>query len=186
MLIIRKYAKAYPRRRREKLSISKIKTPASFQAKKKKKKILHAILQKDPLTYKNKTLSVPNSKKKMEQLTLQTEKVLRRDCLCFGITCYPWESWSSPTGPASSKAPGTVAENQLSLPLQEEWGPQCTLSQLWSLDSHWAANCPREDSERNQHRAHDCAETVNITGLHCDPPWKGLFARWDLDQCLGT
>lgn len=104
--------------------------------KEKKKKILHAILQKDPLTYKNKTLSVPNSKKKMEQLTLQTEKVLRRDCLCFGITCYPWESWSSPTGPASSKAPGTVAENQLSLPLQEEWGPQCTLSQLWSLDSH--------------------------------------------------
>ena len=37
----------------------------------RRKRYLQAILQKDPLTYKNKTLSVPNStKKKMEQLIL--------------------------------------------------------------------------------------------------------------------
>lgn len=42
---------------------------------KRKKKILHAILQKDPLTYKNKTLSVPNSKKKkMEQLIFRQRR----------------------------------------------------------------------------------------------------------------
>lgn len=59
----------------------------------RREKNLQAILQKDPLTYRNKTLSVPNStKKKMEQLILQTE-VLRREEIAFffffGITCYP-------------------------------------------------------------------------------------------------
>lgn len=98
-----------------------------------RKKYLQAILQKDPLTYKNKTLSVPNStKEKMEQLILQTDKVLRRDCLFFGITCYPWELWYSPTGPTSSKTPGSMAENKLPLPLWGECGPQGSLSQLWS------------------------------------------------------
>lgn len=75
-LIIRKYAKVYPRRRREKLSISKIKKDScKLSNQKGKKKILHAILQKDPLTYKNKTLSVPNSKKKkMEQLIFRQRR----------------------------------------------------------------------------------------------------------------
>lgn len=58
------------------LSISKIKkTPKSFQAT--KKKILYAILQKDPLTHMNKTLSVSDSKKRtMEQLVFKTVFVL--------------------------------------------------------------------------------------------------------------
>lgn len=60
------------------VSISKIKkeTPESFQTKKEKKG-LHAIFQKDPLTYENKTLSVLDSKEgAREQPMFKTAFVL--------------------------------------------------------------------------------------------------------------
>jgi hypothetical protein len=59
-LIIRKYTRAYYKGR---VRAFNFKDKDSYKLSSvKEKKILHAILQKDPLTYKNKTLSVIDSK----------------------------------------------------------------------------------------------------------------------------
>lgn len=73
--LIRKYAQAYPRGKRGRLWISKVKKDSCKLSSQKRKKTLQAILQNNPLTYENKTLSDPNSKKKkMEQLILQQRR----------------------------------------------------------------------------------------------------------------